>query len=74
MSLFLTVRMNQTLYLELPDEPGGEAGERIQLILREKRGRTARFEVLAPKSVYVDVTPSDGVKRQPNGQQTRSHE
>lgn len=67
MSLFLTVRMNQTLYLETE-------GEKILLTLREKRGRTARFEVSAPKSVYVDVTPRDGVKRTPIDQQPRSHE
>lgn len=74
MSLFLTVRMNQTLYLETPAEAGQERGALIQLTLREKRGRTARFEVSAPKSVYVDVTPRDGVKGKPIDQQTRSHE
>jgi hypothetical protein len=67
MSLFLTVRMNQPVFLEVPSDCVPALGTRlIQMILREKRGRTARFEVVAPRDVYVDVRPSNGVKGVPN--------
>lgn len=63
MSLFLTVRMDQSVFVEVPSEcVPALAGRLIQIILREKRGRTARLEVLAPKDVYVDVRPRNGVK------------
>lgn len=63
MSLFLTVRMDQSVFVDVPSECGGPVASRlIQIILREKRGRTARLEVVAPKDVYVDVRPRSGVK------------
>jgi hypothetical protein len=74
MSLFLTVRLNETLYVELPEIDGCNGGARlIRIMLREKRGRTARLQVDAPRDVYVDVQPRNGVKGEPNTP-TRSHE
>jgi hypothetical protein len=66
MALFLTVRMDQSVFVEVPSDcvPAGPntPGRLIQMILREKRGRTARIEIVAPKDVYVDVRPRNGVK------------
>lgn len=73
MSLFLTVRLNETLYVEAPGCNGNGGGHLIRICLREKRGRTARLQVDAPREVYVDVQPRSAVKGEPHTQ-TRSHE
>jgi hypothetical protein len=66
MSLFLTVRQNETVYVEIPSSCGdGGPPVLVQIVLREKRGRTARLQFDAPREVHVDIQPRGAVKGAP---------
>ncbi len=44
--------------------PGLLNGEGIvKLILRHKKGRSARFEIVADENVYIDLHPRNDVKQ-----------
>lgn len=64
--VFLTIKTGKTLYIDLAGvAPAGlfENGEgQVALTLREKKGQSARFEVVADERVFIDLHPQYGVK------------
>jgi hypothetical protein len=63
--VFLTVKTGKTLYIDLAEALPGrfQNGEgQVSLTLREKKGRSARFEVVADEKVFIDLHPRNSVK------------
>lgn len=63
--VFLTVKTGKTLYIDIAEAVPGRFsnGEgQVALTLREKKGRSARFEVVADEKVFIDLHPRNGVK------------
>ena len=62
--VFLTVKTGKTLHIDFAGlVPGLLDGEgQVSLTLHEKKGRSARFEVVADERVFIDLHPLHGVK------------
>lgn len=63
--VFLTVKTGKTLYIDVaklfPKLVLNGAGQ-VSLTLRAKKGRSARFEVVADERVFIDLHPQSSVK------------
>lgn len=63
--VFLTIKTGKTLHIDfsglLPDGVLNGEGQ-VSLTLREKKGKSARFEIVANEKVYIDLHPLTGVK------------
>jgi len=61
---FWEMKTGTTLQLDFAGViPGLLNGEgKVSLILRHKKGRSARLEIVADERVVIDLHPQDGVK------------
>ena len=65
--VFLEIKTGKTLHIDfaelLPEAVLNGLGQ-VSLTLREKKGKSARFEIIANEKVYIDLHPRNDVKLQ----------